>query len=323
MRGKQCINFYDFGWIIESMQMPAQKPNSHIGYFVLFLVALVLGISLALLSGKVLAGAGITSPQYLEYADILITVAFGYAALKLLSDSIIEYGKRRPRIDERLLAKVVRIIGYVIIVLLVMSIFRIDLTGVLISAGFLGIVIGLAAQSTLGNLFAGISMMAAKPFANGDRVTFSSWQYGALPPSYAHRFLRLGFSGIIEEIDLMYTRLRQDDGTVLYVPNGVMNGAAIINYSVSDVIDVNFRLELPLEADFASFRSKVFKEIDRHSRLHKAIKGKPEVIITDIASQMYGVDVIARSEIRSEAYVKSEIAAIVLRIASKTMEGGK
>ncbi|MGI0134161.1 MAG: mechanosensitive ion channel family protein, partial [Candidatus Micrarchaeaceae archaeon] len=238
--------------------------KTHHYYLVGFLLALAAGAVLTALAGYLLTTFGLSASGYGDALKAVIIMAFGYAALRMLTLSILRYGKLRPRLEERLLAKLVSVIGYVMILLFILAEFNINLTGVLISAGFLGIVIGLAAQSTLGNLFAGISMMAAKPFAKGDRIMFTAWQYGTIAPSYTHRAMAPGYTGVIEEIGLMYTKVKKDDGTELYVPNGTMNGAAIVNYTVSDVIDVRFRLELPMSMGFSAFRDGVEHEVKRH-----------------------------------------------------------
>lgn len=49
-----------------------------------------------------------------------------------------------------------------------------DLTAVAASAGFLGIVLGLAMQDTLGNVFAGLSLQMERPFSVDDWVRFGN-----------------------------------------------------------------------------------------------------------------------------------------------------
>ncbi|MCL5239174.1 MAG: mechanosensitive ion channel family protein [Candidatus Marsarchaeota archaeon] len=285
------------------------------GVFLLAVAAVVLFFT----SGAVLSYLGLPEAQYGRAFDAILTVVLGYAMIWLLARGILSYGKSRPRFDEGPIAKFVSMLGYVIIAFLVLALFQVNVTGLLVGAGFLGIVIGLASQSTLGNLFAGIAMMAAKPFAVGDRVTFSTWQYGMLPPSYSHRAMLPGYSGKVHEIGLMYTKLVLDDGTALFVPNGVMNQAVIINYTVSDVIQINFRVELPTSVDFAGFRRSIMNEMEKHKKLKDNMKAKPEVLLTDIGTNAYGVDIRTSSTVEREAYVKAELSSLAFRVVSKSI----
>ena len=289
--------------------------DSHYIYFIGFVITIIIGVALAFSSSSILGTMGISVAAYGQIAKAAILLVFGYIALKFLALSILAYGGRRSRLDEKPLARLTSLLGYVVVFFLLLSLFGINLTGALIGAGFLGIVIGLASQSTLGNLFAGLAMMASKPFAIGDRITFSTWQYGIQPPSYMHRVILPGYSGIVEEIGLMYTKLTLDDSTDFFVPNGVMNQAAIINYSVSDSIYVNFRVELPMSANFEEFKRRTLREIEGRKRLKVKMQRKVQVIITDVGLANYGVDLRAESKIEEEAYVKEEIAAIALKVA--------
>ncbi|MDE1833231.1 MAG: mechanosensitive ion channel family protein [Candidatus Micrarchaeota archaeon] len=289
------------------------RHHIYLFYFVLVLVA---GAVLTIFSLSLLNYLNLDTTVYNKVAQAVITVVFGLAAVRLLAASILAYGKHRPRLDEGPLARLTCLMGYVIILFLVLSIFQINLTGALIGAGFLGIVVGLASQSTLGNMFAGITMMAAKPFAIGDSITFSTSQYGILPPSYTHRAIRPGYTGVIREIGLMYTKVKLEDGTALFVPNNSMSQAIIINYAISDIIEVDVRVELPLGTSFESFKERALKEIRRHERLMSATKGRVEIHITDINSSNYGVDFKAKCTVENKTYVRGELSNITLKIVA-------
>jgi len=88
----------------------------------------------------------------------------------------------------------------------------------LASLGVASVVVGLAAQSTLGNLIAGISLVLYRPFKLGDRVQVSA-------PSGLE-------TGVIVSIDLGYTALRTLDQRLLVVPNSTMASQASVNLSL-------------------------------------------------------------------------------------------
>ena len=158
--------------------------------------------------------------------------------------------------------------------------------------------------------------MAAKPFANGDKITFSTWQYGLLPPSYTHSSLLPGYSGIIIDVGLIYTRIKLDDGPSIFVPNGIINQAVIINYSLSDIKCVTIRVEL-VRKDFDTFQKEIIKRVRLHKKLSRIVKNNLDIRINDIGIMNYGVNVTATVPIENEAYVQAELSKIALSTASR------
>lgn len=90
-------------------------------------------------------------------------------------------------------------------------------TAWLASVGLLSIVIGLAAQSTLSNLIAGISVIIYRPFRIGDRVQVNT----PAGPEIS----------MVESIDLGYTSLRSPDGRRVVIPNSIIASQTNINFS--------------------------------------------------------------------------------------------
>ena len=86
--------------------------------------------------------------------------------------------------------------------------------GLLASGAILGLVIGLAAQRTLSNFVAGVMIGMAQPIRLGDRIAVTA---GA---------------GVVEEIGLVYTRIRQDDRTRLVIPNDLLASDTIRNSTI-------------------------------------------------------------------------------------------
>ena len=93
-------------------------------------------------------------------------------------------------------------------------------TVLLTSAGVASIVIGLAAQNTLGNVIAGISLLLYRPFVAGDRVQVS-----------APTGLEIG---LVESITLGYTTLKTYDNRRVVVPNSAMASQVTINLTTKD-----------------------------------------------------------------------------------------
>ncbi len=121
--------------------------------------------------------------------------------------------------------------------------------GLLASSALVGIVLGFAAQRTLGNFVAGILIALAQPVRIGDRV-----EYG-------------GSTGVVEEIGLTYTFIRALDRRRIVVPNEKLASDVIVNASIrSRETFAEVSLPVPLAADLEgaldALREDVAKERD-------------------------------------------------------------
>lgn len=94
------------------------------------------------------------------------------------------------------------------------TIWNVDATGWLASAGIVGLAVGFAAQDTLSNLFAGVFILADRPYRVGDYIRLDS-----------------GERGQVTFIGLRSTRMVTRDDVEVTVPNAVMGGAKIVNES--------------------------------------------------------------------------------------------
>ena len=180
-------------------------------------------------------------------------VSIGILSIEIISRGIKRYIEYKGISKEASkVADLFRVIAYAILVIVVLGALNINVTGLLLSAGFLGIVIGLAAQTTLGNVFSGLSLIIAKPFRPSDFITIHAWQTNIQPPSYLHQEFVPGYSGVVASIGLMYTRLIDGNGTPIYIPNSTVNGALIINHhrAKARVIKISFdvMISIPIDA---------------------------------------------------------------------------
>lgn len=90
----------------------------------------------------------------------------------------------------------------------------------LASVGVISVVAGMAAQNTLGNLIAGISLLLYRPFNVGDRLQV------AAPTGLE--------TGEIESLSLGYTIIKTDDNRRVVIPNSIMASQTTINMTRDD-----------------------------------------------------------------------------------------
>jgi small-conductance mechanosensitive channel len=104
-------------------------------------------------------------------------------------------------------------VGYVFIICAELGLLDVSIDHLLIGAGLAGIVLGIAAQQSLGNVFASVVLLLAKPFTVGERIRIRSGALGGI------------FDATVLAVSLTYVTVRTDDG-ILKIPNSVMLATA-------------------------------------------------------------------------------------------------
>ena len=169
-------------------------------------------------------------------ANVVTTAAIGlvaYIASDVLRDSADRFATDSERITEHQKEIILRVGNISIIALFLAStltIWGVDLSGLLVGAGFLGIVVGLAARQTLGSLIAGFVLMFSRPFTIGDWVEIGDEE------------------GVVTEITIVNTRLENFDGETIVLPNDQVSNEPIINRSERG----SYRIRLDVGIDYAA-----------------------------------------------------------------------
>jgi small-conductance mechanosensitive channel len=171
---------------------------------------------------KVHAALTHTQPPSLASPDrwVALGAAIAFPLLALAATMGLS-GKARDTLQPRIgsmhatLVRIVLVlIGVIATVIVSLSLFGLPVAQLVLGGAFIGVLLGIAAQQTLANLFAGIVLLQARPFAVGDDVWIKS---GALGGQY---------EGAVTEIGLTYVRLDTGDGLV-NLPNTQVLAAAV------------------------------------------------------------------------------------------------
>jgi small-conductance mechanosensitive channel len=143
-------------------------------------------------------------------------LVFGLAAAVGLSGKALRTSQ--PLIGQAhagVLRYVLVLVGVFTVITLSLAIAKIDVRQLLVSGAVAGVLLGIAAQQSLANLFAGLVLLFARPFRVGDHVRFRA---GALSGQ---------IEGIVTDVSLTYVRLETDEGQVL-LPNSQALAAAVL-----------------------------------------------------------------------------------------------
>ncbi len=119
---------------------------------------------------------------------------------------------------------------YVILGLGVLSALDINLTGLLAAGAIIGVVVGVAAQTSLGSVFAGLVLLTARPFVVGNWVHIRTYLFSGME-----------YSGIVTHVGVVYTTL-DVGGRPVRIPNSGVLMAALTVTHVPLQIDIELQL---------------------------------------------------------------------------------
>lgn len=139
----------------------------------------------------------------------------------------------------------------------ILVIWDVNITGLVASAGILGLALSFAAQETLSNLFAGISILADRPYKVGDYIVLDS-----------------GDRGEVTHIGLRSTRLLTRDDVGVMIPNGVIARAKIVNEAANPL--ERYRVRIEVGVAYGSDIRRVIRILTEIARQHEEVCESPE-----------------------------------------------
>jgi small conductance mechanosensitive channel len=206
----------------------------------------------------------------------------------------------------------IQILGVIVVGVVISGIFGFNLTSVLIGAGFAGIVLGLAAQQVLGNVFAGVLLIVSRPFDIGDRVTLVNGSYSLMGTTYSHESQLNGVTGTVSDLGIFLTHVMLDEGIPAVIPNSVIIASLIVNHSLVTWRTVRVRLDLTRDkVDFNEFRSRILNALGKFDIIEP---DKSSVEIVDVSPAAYSVVVQVCAKTRFEDPVKTMVIQEAMRV---------
>jgi small-conductance mechanosensitive channel len=181
---------------------------------------------------------------------------------------------------------------------------------IFLGSAFAGIVLGLAAQTVLANVFAGLLLVVASPFRPGDRLSFISSSYGALAPSYPHELTYPSYSGTVVDIELLYTILHLDSGGRAKVPNSVVLGALILAPTPGGTRLHRVRMTFPISIDATMVESAISDVASAFPT--DAARIPPRLEMADISSTTWDGVIVLWSTVQDEWLVRDRVMRAVL-----------
>jgi len=149
------------------------------------------------------------------YGTAAAFVIFGLAATRSLTSELTRVSLSRAGAAAATPLRVgCLLVGYLIVALTAMDLFALPIKNLLVGGAVTGMIVGIAAQQALSNLFAGLVLLFARPYIPGEEVRILSGALGGT------------LDGTVTSVGLLYTTLSTQDGT-LNIPNGALLAAAV------------------------------------------------------------------------------------------------
>lgn len=222
----------------------------------------------------------------LQAYSLIVVVLATWIGYRVWRDVVIRYATRRSArarkdLGKRALPSLDKLGGLVIVIvgfIIALQSLGFNITVLLAGLGVLGIVIAFAAQDTLSNLFAGLHLMADKPFQIGDLIEMES-----------------GLITEVVDIGLRSTKLySRRDNNLLIVPNNEIANKPVVNYLRPDF---RYRMHVKIGVAYGSDLAKVERVLREIALAHPEVledeEHKPEFWVDEFADSSINCRLIA------------------------------
>lgn len=206
------------------------RPWRYIFALILALIAAIVSVQARHVASAVaLAETRGVTPQSLGLLQPLghngnMILSYGAAVAFCLLASAVVIGagnKARAALQESIGSAHAAVIRFTIVlagglatIVLTLQLLHIPITQLVVGGALTGVLVGIAAQQSLANVFAGIVLLMARPFRVGDQIGIRSGALGGL------------IEGFVTEISITYVMLDTGNGAV-HVPNSQVLAAAV------------------------------------------------------------------------------------------------
>jgi len=213
-------------------------------------------------------------PTAEDSVKALITVlVFGVAyTITRLTKRAIGIGAGRDAISNHqreILHHVAQILVYLPAIIFAVILWRVPVSNILLSAGALGVVVGLAARQTLGAVLAGFVILFSRPFEVGDWVEIE------------------GNEGTVTDISIVNTRLRTFDDELVMLPNDEVTNSPITNRSRNGRLRVQLDIGVDYDTDVTRAMEVAAEAMDGLDELRD--RPTPEVVVDEFEDSAVGL----------------------------------
>lgn len=163
----------------------------------------------------------------------IIILILGWVSSNWIQRAILKFCKR-VHLDitlSKFFAGLGKTIVLVFVIIIALGKFGITVAPFIAALGAVAFGGTLALQGPLSNYAAGITIILTRPFVVGDTIRIK------------------GVQGVVDEIKLAYTRLSNEDGEIITIPNKQIVGEIISNTHVNLVVEQAIQIDYKIDPD--------------------------------------------------------------------------
>ncbi|MEG0570816.1 MAG: mechanosensitive ion channel [Oscillospiraceae bacterium] len=144
----------------------------------------------------------------------------------------------------KFLLSLTKITLYILLIIITLSNLGINMTSLVTLVGVGGVAVGLAVQDSLSNIAGGFIILFTKPFEVGDFVELD------------------GISGTVKHINILQTKLNTLDNKAVFIPNGQLSSAKIVNYSAEPQRRLDMKFSVSYDDDLTKVKNILLKIVN-------------------------------------------------------------
>ncbi len=219
----------------------------------------------------------------IQVAIALAIFFIGKKVARWVTDMSLKSLSKSGQIDKTLetfLSSVIYGILLVVVSLSALGQLGVETTSFIAILGAVGLAVGLAFQSTLSNISAGVMIIIFRPIKVGEFVEAG------------------GAVGVIEEINIFNTIMKTGDNKVIIVANSGIIGGNITNYSRKDTRRVDTVFGIGYDDDLKLAKETLLEILNNDERVLK--EPEPFVAVSELADS--SVNFVTRAWVKSEDY---------------------
>ncbi len=172
-----------------------------------------------------------------------IIILAGYLLIQLIAWVTMKvFLRRQNRQSQMVIKKLISYTGVLLVMFLVFRALGIKLGALFGAAGVLGIVLGIASQTSIGNIISGIFLVSERSFEIGDLVKVGDK------------------TGVVYSIDLLSIKLKTLDNLLIRIPNQTIISTELINITRFPIRRMDINISVSYKEDLKSVQT-VLKEI--------------------------------------------------------------
>lgn len=209
---------------------------------------------------------------------IILTTASGLSQSLTKNSKIVKHVKEKSdkELDDvtiKFSLRIIKVVIYIVAAFLIAADYGYDLSGIITGLGLGSVVVTLAAQDTIKNLFGGLMIFLDKPFKAGDYIKCGTYE------------------GTVEDITFRSTRIRTLENSIAQIPNSEISSVTLTNISKMEKRRYSLDLGIVLDTDLHKIHDLKLDILKYLNSNDVVLKDSANVYFSEIKSNEFNLKI--------------------------------